>query len=93
MNNEEFQLIDGTYAPEDAHEMLMTLLSDKIKFHSLHIHSTKERFNGDTQHSEKRMVALKKIKDQVSVAIEQAKAQNMQLTISGIVNISFTDKA
>ena len=92
MENEKFQLIDGTYVPEDAHEMLLTLLSDKIKFHSLHIHSTKERFNGDTKHSEQRMVALKGIKEQVSKAIESAKQQNKDLKISGVVNISFVDK-
>lgn len=92
MTNPEFQLIDGTYTPADAHELLLTLITDKINFHNMHIHSTKERFNGDTKHSEGRILALNEIKKSVLNATKYAQENDLELTISGIVSINFKNK-
>ncbi len=92
MKQEQFQLIDGTYSPADAHELLMTLITDKIKFHNLHIHSTKERFNSDTKHSEERIKALSEVKSSIASMMKLANENNQELTISGVVSIEFKSK-
>jgi hypothetical protein len=67
-------------------------LSDKIKFHHLRIFSIKERFNGDTSHSEERIIELTSAQKTVQELIKEAKAGDFQLEVVGEVTIKFISK-
>jgi len=59
MNKSQVKIIDSTYPVEDAKELVLSLINDKIKFLQLKIFSQRERFGIDTKHLEKRISELR----------------------------------
>lgn len=87
-NIQSFKLVDGSYTPKDAEEILMALISDKIKFHQGNIFSINERnCEGDIEHSEKRIAELKAEKVRVRTMLRNIEDQDMKIAISSDVNI------
>ncbi len=73
----DFKLIDTTYKVEDAKDVLLSLIDDKIKFLGMQVFSLSERFGTDTIHLEKRMVALKKERENlIKIFAEQNNPEN-----------------
>ena len=89
---ESFKLIDGTYDPSEAADVLFSVLGDKIRFHNIQILSIQERFNGDTSHSEKRLHELKESKKQIADIILKARDNNYDIEIKGVIDISLKEK-
>lgn len=54
----KFKLIDSTYSAEDAREVLLSLISDKIQFLNTQSLSTQLRFSGDGSHFKERAAYL-----------------------------------
>ena len=73
MEDFQIKLIDSTYSPEDAREVLCSLLNDKIKFIGGQIHSLYMRFGSNTEHLKSRIEKLEKDK---AIIIEQLNALN-----------------
>lgn len=92
-SKETVKLIRGTFSPEDAAEVLFSILSDKIRFHNIQVLSIKERFNGDTSYSEQRLVELKAAKEKVSQLILEAKNSNSEIEIQSDINIQLKLKS
>lgn len=65
MKSHNLKLIDSTYSAQDAKEVLISLVNDKIKFLHLQILSQGERFGCDTSHLEERAKALLIEKEQL----------------------------
>ncbi|MDW7691702.1 hypothetical protein R9C00_16860 [Flammeovirgaceae bacterium SG7u.111] len=59
MKNHQFNLIDNTYSVNEAKELLLTLINDKVKFLDMHMFSLNERYGADTAHLTKRVKELK----------------------------------
>lgn len=57
------QLIKGQFKKERAQTLVTELISYKIKFHGIEKFSNEERFGKDPEHSEKRIMGLKKEKN------------------------------
>tara|TARA_R110002012_G_scaffold322083_1_gene554891 strand:- start:68944 stop:69261 length:318 start_codon:yes stop_codon:yes gene_type:complete len=89
---ESFKLIDGTYEPSEAADVLFSVLGDKIRFHNIQILSAQERFNADTSVSEKRLHELKESKHQVADLILKARDNNYEIEINGVINITLKEK-
>lgn len=70
MNAHQIKLIDNTYQAEEARELVLALINDKIKFLQHKIFSMKERFGADTTRMEQRVAELKEEKKQFLLAID-----------------------
>jgi hypothetical protein len=58
MKEHSTRLIDGTFTPEQARNISLQLLNDKMNYHYLEKISNEERFGKDHQHSDKRIKEL-----------------------------------
>ncbi|MFY0605853.1 MAG: hypothetical protein JXR10_04005 [Cyclobacteriaceae bacterium] len=80
----EFSLIDGEFSQEEAKEILIHLLSYKIKFHNQKIFSINERFGEKDEKSMKRIYeltqTLKELKETLN-ALESDAVLNINSSI------------
>lgn len=63
--NEAFHLVKGTFTPDEAREVLLTLINCKIQYHELQIMRKKARGESDIQPSIERIVSLMRQRDQI----------------------------
>ena len=87
-----FRLISGVFHPDEAHQLLMTLIEDKISFHQRNDWSRRERFGETDAAGVKRISEPRQTKADLVAMIEEATAAGMQLSISGNIEISLTPK-
>lgn len=86
---ENFKLIDGNnYSAEDAKEILLAVIDDKIKFHKNKIFSHEERFGKQHEHSEIRIKELQTSKEDVMKLIEEHLATDASFEIYATVHIT-----
>lgn len=71
MKELDIKLIDSTYPIKEAREVILSLLSDKIKFLNQQIFSVSERFGTGTEHMEKRVVQLKEEREKLSITMRK----------------------
>jgi hypothetical protein len=83
-----YRLIDGVFYPDEAGELLMTLIEDKISFHKRNDWSRRERFGEVDGASVKRVRELVQTKSDLVAIIEEAAAAGMKLSISGTIEIT-----
>ncbi len=83
------KLIDGTFSAADAENVISTLISSKINYHSIESFSNKERFNKDTAHNERRIEELKEAREYLDLIIKRAKQYNRNLVIESYINIGW----
>ena len=82
-----FKLIDGIFSPEDAREILLHIIENKIHFHNLRIFGTEERFGVKDEHSIKRVQELKETRDQIVAVLDEAKEKRKNITLRSLVSI------
>ncbi len=87
----EIELIAGTYSASDANEILMNLLSDKIKFHQLKNFSSSERLDKNDHNSLIRISELEECKKQVIELVAQASESNQKFTIHSQIVMTLHD--
>ena len=94
MDNDEdarcYRLISGVFHPEEANQLLMTLIEDKIRFHQRNDWSRRERFGETDAAGVKRVSELRQTKAELAGVIEEAAAAGMKLTIKGNIEITLT---
>lgn len=87
----EVRFIDGTFNTEDAGEILLAVLRDKINFHAALLHSNMERFGVDASNSEQRIKELRTEKERVKTLIAKAKETGALVKIDSTINIQLID--
>jgi hypothetical protein len=87
-----YRLINGVFFPDEAGELLMTLLEDKISFHKRNDWSRRERFGEVDGASVKRVSELMQTKADLAEIIEEAAAAGMNLSINGTFAITLTPR-
>ncbi|WP_367392707.1 hypothetical protein [Lewinella sp. LCG006] len=90
MQDQQLTLINSTYAPQQAREVLCSLLNDKIKFLNHQILSTFERFGSDTSHLERRLEEIKAERDQLTRQLKALDNEEYLLEIDCRINIKVT---
>jgi hypothetical protein len=85
------KLIEGVFNPEDAAEIVIALIDNKLKFHMLKAFSTAERDGLACEHSKTRIAALNEAKQEILEAIAAAKNKNCKLKIASTLNIELDD--
>ena len=78
----QFNLIKGSFASADASKILLEIVQNKIEYHNRHIFSIRERFNGDTSHSEKRIKELTKIGTSIKKLFAEVEKKGLLVEIS-----------
>jgi hypothetical protein len=82
------QLIDGAFSSQNAHEILTTLIMDKIKYHNLRILRMKEKGNKEeAEQSEERILELKATKQDVRTFLNEFQSSDIEIEIKGQVHI------
>ncbi len=83
-----FKLIDGQFTPGEAQQVIYSLISSKINYHSMQKFSNVERFGKDASHSEKRIAALKKLKDSIKKVFDSAEKKGLNVKMDGFIDIT-----
>jgi len=86
-----FQLIEGTFSPEEANRILGAMVKSKIDYHTLERHSHSERSHAGKARSEERLEELPELKASLKEFFETAAATDRKLKISGTIEIGFVD--
>lgn len=85
---QQLKLIEGTFTPAEATQMLLSLVKSKIDFHTLEKVSNEERFGRDVAHSESRLAALRRLREEITALGQSAAGQQQQLKIDGWIEIT-----
>jgi len=83
----EFKLVNGVFSAEEAKTVLMTLITNKINFHSLNSFSDYVRFNEDIDKSKKRISELTTTREEILKLMEEAEKNGMKLNIKSNISI------
>ena len=86
-NNQEFNLIDGTFSMEDANRVLTTLLNYKIDYHNREDFRNHIRFNKNIEHSKKRIQELTEVKEQIRSLILNSESEDIKFIIKSNISI------
>ena len=80
-------LVKGSFSPSEAADVLLTLINDKIKFHSIQILNLTEGSDKDIAYSEERIKALKAAKAEITEMVVEARNKGLVLDINSIIVI------
>lgn len=86
-----FKLIDGQFTPAEAGQVVYALISSKINYHSMQKFSNVERFGKDASYSEKRIAALKKLKDSIKKVFDSAEKKGLNVKVDGVIDITIIE--
>ncbi len=87
---QKLKLIDGTFSPKDAKEILMNVFTSKMQFHQHKNFSSQERYGKQDENAVKRIPELLKCKEMITALIEQGEKKKEAIVISAEVTISFS---
>lgn len=90
--NLTFDLINGTFQPAEAKNVLFTLIKNKINFHELEMFSAHERYGLELPHSKKRVTELKDALLQIEETIKEFEKSNSNIQIMGAIEIVGVEK-
>lgn len=85
----ELKLIDGTFLPNEALEILLNIYNRKIRFHELKNFSTQECVGTTDNYSVKRIPELQEDIETIKKIIKQAEDKNQNLVIKSMLYIDF----
>jgi len=71
----QFNLLNGTFSAKDAREILATLFNDKISFHRLRNFSHEERFGTPDPQATERIPKLKQTLEDILTVLKQHDAE------------------
>jgi len=80
-------LVKGSFAPSEAADVLLTLINDKIKYHSIQILNLREGSEEDIAYSEERIKALKAAKSEITEMVIEARNKGLVLEINSSIEI------
>ncbi len=86
-----FKLIDGTFAPEEATEILNQVFSEKIKFHMGLKFGLYERLGITSEFSSKRFEELKQDKEELLELVRLAHLMGKKVRVNSDVYVEFVD--
>ncbi|MEQ8238908.1 MAG: hypothetical protein RIA69_06830 [Cyclobacteriaceae bacterium] len=93
MNQEELDLIKGVFTSDEAKDILLTLIDNKIKFHNEKIFSDNVRFGLNNEESVHRIKELKALKLRISDILAKCESGESKVSIhSQIIIETLTEK-
>lgn len=86
MNN-KLTLIEGTFTPEEAREILMNAFTSKINFHNIKNMTSFERVGKEDEMAVKRISQLKTELIKVRELLAEAQEKEMNLVIQSTISV------
>lgn len=83
-----YRLIDGVFSTDDARNILMTLINNKIQFHEQDNWSRKERFGDSHTAGSRRVDELMQSRLDLATLIDQAQAEGERLSINCTIEVT-----
>lgn len=83
----QVKLLESTFNTAEAREVLLTLLDDKIRFHSNRIFGQEERMGVTPQDSVERIKQLRDTRQEIERIMNECKDQNCEIRIQSDINI------
>ncbi len=83
-----FQLINGTFTPAEASQILLSLVKNKIDYHSREKFSDRERHGKDPALSAKRLQELTALQDSLNRFLASAAESGLALEINCRIEIT-----
>lgn len=85
--NKSYRLINGSFSPDAARQVLLSLINHKINFQQLNNWSHRERFGEDNPAAIKRVEELGQTREDIAQLITEAAAAGMKLSINSNIEI------
>ncbi|MFT5736930.1 MAG: transcriptional antiterminator Rof (Rho-off) [Maribacter sp.] len=86
--NENIKFIEGHFSPAEAADLLLSLLNDKIKFHTVKALNLRQGEKDSVCSSTERISSLKEAKKRVEELVVAAHKNGMELKIDSSIAIS-----
>lgn len=87
------KLIEGTYSNEEAADILLSVIGDKIRFHEIKKLSLKERLGIDSEESIQRLKELRAARQEIINMIKDSEGKPLEFTLSSDINITVNELA
>ena len=85
---ETIELIKGSFTADEAREILLQMLNNKIKFHDLKNWSSMERFGKSDVFSEERLKSLKESRKKLEQLLAESISGEETITINSTIEIN-----
>jgi len=86
--NEHIKFIQGNFTPAEAADVLLSLLNDKIKFHTVKALNLRQNEKDSVCSSTERILRLKEAKKRVEELVVSAHKNGMELKIDSSIEIN-----
>lgn len=87
---QDVKLIEGTFTPTEAREVVLSFIEEKINFHKrLKLNLWLRDKDADTERHDKRIAELLLEKKKMEELLSEANAEGKNLRISGTLEIDF----
>lgn len=86
-----YRLISGEFTPDEANEVLMTLIDDKISFHRRNNWSRNERFGESGAAGSRRIDELRETKTELAALMQEAGSGGQRLAINCTIEITLLE--
>ncbi|MEM9143166.1 MAG: hypothetical protein AAGA86_09270 [Bacteroidota bacterium] len=86
------KLVEGSFSPAEAADVLLSLINDKIKFHTVQALNLKQGYQEDTSHSEQRIKELKEAKEMVKTLVVKAQKEGLAIEIHSPIQIRLKEQ-
>lgn len=90
-NNEQLNLIAGSFWADEAKQILLNIFSTKIQFHKLKNFVAQERNGKPDEKANERIAELQKEIEKIIQVADNAQQQNKKLLLKAVVNIELID--
>jgi len=87
------KLIDGTYKVEDAGEILLSVLGDKIRFHNINSLGSNERDCEDSYNSDTRLKELSADRERVLQLLKEHRNKDTKIKINCKIEVEVIQSA
>ena len=84
---QKIKLVKGIFSPFEAADVLLQLISDKIKFHNLQLLNMNKVYDDGINPSEQRIRALKEAKNLTKDLILKARDDGYEIKINSTIEI------
>lgn len=84
---QRYKLLDGTFSPAEATQILLALVKSKIDFHDREKFSNEERFGRDVANSERRLAELGQLHETLRNVCLSAADTGRRIQVNGWIEI------
>lgn len=90
-NPRGLDLVKGMFTAEEAREVLMSLISSKLRFHSKKNQHAYEKTGQTDPKSEERILELKQLRKQIVAELREAEQKGLMVDVNANIQLSFME--